>query len=190
MEYWYTLYTKPNAEYQVAAALTERNIQIYLPEIESGNPDKGREKKPFFPCYLFMKVNLNVMGLSTVQWTPGLRRVIAFAGQPVPLGDNIIELIRLKLGEIESEGEQAVHTFKPGDPVRIADGPFKDMVAIFDQETSPGERVQVLLQFLGHASKVHIDVANLDKAPDAAQVEAPKRPRRTRGGGRRIKSKE
>jgi hypothetical protein len=30
MEHWYTLYTKPNAEYQVAASLQERGLQTYL----------------------------------------------------------------------------------------------------------------------------------------------------------------
>ena len=56
MEFWYTLYTKPNAEYQVATSLQKRGIQAYLPEIEP--PKTGQEQiKPFFPCYLFIEID-------------------------------------------------------------------------------------------------------------------------------------
>ena len=146
MENWYTLHTKPNAEYQVATALQQRGLQTYLPELETVNPKRGRLKKPFFPCYLFMRVDFDCVGFSSVQWTPGLRRVVAFDHQPVPLPDEAIHLIRRRLGEIEASGGLPLHSFEPGETVRITDGPFRDMLAIFDRPTSSYERVQVLLQ--------------------------------------------
>jgi len=58
MERWYTLYTKPNAEYQVVATLQQRDVQTYLPEMEMPKASgKGRRKKPFFPCYVFSKID-------------------------------------------------------------------------------------------------------------------------------------
>ncbi len=57
------------------------------------------------------------------------------------------------------------------------------MLAIFDEPTTPARRVQVLLSILG-ASRVQVDVADLEKVD--AEVPAPKRRRRTRGRGRRI----
>lgn len=187
MEQWYTLYTKPNAEYQVAASLQKREIQTYLPEIEIAKGRRGRDRKPFFPCYLFIKANLRVVGLSRVRWTPGLRRIVAFDDWPVPLPDEVINLIRRRLSEINTAGGQPVHTFQPGDAVQITDGPLQGILAIFEGPTTPAERVRVLLTILGHANRAWVPVTDLKKAPPEAKAPVPEKPRRTRGRGRRIK---
>lgn len=182
MEQWYTLHTKANAEYQVVKLLTQRQIYSYLPEIELSNT--GR--KPFFPCYLFARVDFTVVSFSSVQWTPGLRRVVSFNDQPTPLADEVINLIRHNLGEIEATGSWPNHSFKSGDTVRITTGPFQDMLAIFAGPTTSAQRVQVLLNFLGQASRVQVDVTDLEEVNP--EVEAPplKRVRGTRGQGRKI----
>lgn len=187
MEQWYILHTKPNAEYQVVAALQKRNIQTYLPETEMPKGRrKGRRKKPFFPCYVFSKVDFEVVGLSQVQWIPGLRRIVSSDDRPVPLPDEVIDLIRRRLGEIETNGGWPIHTFKLGDAVRIINGPFQNMVAIFDGPTTPSKRVQVLLDILGHASRVQVDMQDLKRVSDRIQTPQPRRPRHTRGRGRYI----
>jgi transcription elongation factor/antiterminator RfaH len=188
MEQWYTLYTKPNAEYQVVTTLQKRGIQTYLPEIELPKDRRARDRKPFFPCYLFIKVDLRVVGLSRVRWTPGLRRIVAFDDWPVPLPDGVISLIQRKLGELNAAGGRPAHVFRPGDTVRITDGPLQSMLAIFEGPTTPAERVQVLLTFLGQARRASVPVTDLEKAPSEAEVSVPKRPRRTRGRGRRIQN--
>ncbi|MFQ5610900.1 MAG: transcription termination/antitermination protein NusG [Anaerolineae bacterium] len=189
MKQWYTLHTKPNAEYQVAATLKQRGIQTYLPELESPKARQGRRKKPFFPCYLFIRTDFEAVGLSQVQWTPGLRRIVAFDDRPTPLGDEIITLIRRKLDALNASGGQVSHPFKPGETVRITGGPLQNLLAIFDGPATATERVQVLLNILGHASRVQVDVADLEKTSSDAQAPMPKRPRRTRGRGRWVKPK-
>ena len=186
MEQWYTLYTKPNAEYQVAAALQQRGFQTYLPEIETRRKGRRRRQQPFFPCYLFVKVNLRTVGLSKVQWIPGLRRLVAFGEQPVPLPEAMIDLIRHQLGELEASGGWPAHPFKPGETVGITAGPFRNMLAIFEGPTQPGQRVQVLLAILGHLSRVQLDPADLTKVSTQAGPPLPERPRRSRGRGRPI----
>ncbi len=66
------------------------------------------------------------------------------------------------------------------------------MLAAFERPATPAERVQVLLTFLGQASRMSIPVTALEKAPPEAQAPAPKAPkrrrRRTRGRGRRNKN--
>lgn len=188
LEQWYTLYTKPNAEHRVVAALQKRGIETYLPEIESSKTHQGRVEKPFFPCYLFARFDFETTGLLLVQWTTGLRHVVALDNRPVPLADEVIDLIRSKLGEIEANGGRPAHTFKSGDTVIIADGPFRGKLAILDGPATPTRRVQVLLDILGHANRVQVDVTDLEKAPASAEVATPERPRRTRGRGRRINS--
>jgi transcriptional antiterminator RfaH len=175
MEQWYTLHTKPYAEYYVTAVLQQRGIETYLPEIESPKAPGERKKRPFFPCYLFIKVDFEAVGMSCVQWTLGLRRIVAFDDRPVPLPDEVIELIRCRLGEIQAAGGWPAHSFKPGDTVCITDGPFRDMLAIFDGPTTPARRVQVLLEILGRVSRMQIDVTDLEKVSPCAEVSVPKR---------------
>jgi transcriptional antiterminator RfaH len=123
-----------------------------------------------------------------VQWTPGLRRVVAFGDRPVPLPDEVIDLIRRKLEGLNAGGGWPVHTFQPGETVRITDGPLQGLLAIFEGPSKPSERVRVLLTFLGQAKHVNLPAADLEKAPPETGAPAPKRPRRTRGRGRRIKT--
>jgi transcriptional antiterminator RfaH len=185
---WYTLYTKPHAEYRVSAELRQQRLQIYLPEIESLNANNARGKRPFFPCYLFAKIDFESVSLSQVQWTPGLRCVVAFDNQPVPLPDEVIELIQRKLGQSPANTHRSVHNFKPGQTVRITSGPFQDMLAAFEGPTTPRQRVHVLLNILGRASRVQISAADIEKTLPSAEAAAPKRPRRSRGRRRTIKS--
>jgi len=185
MKLWYTLYTKPNAEYQVANALQRRGLEIFLPEIDT---PEGTEKQPLFPSYLFLYVDFSVMMLSKVQWTPGLVRILAFGDSPQPVETTVIELIRSKLAEMTAKGDWLEHDFQPGDTVRITDGPFEDMLAIFEGPTTASQRVQVLLKVLG-GSRMQVEVANLEKAsPESNDKPPTKLPRRTRGQGRRIKN--
>jgi len=190
MENWYTLYTKPNVEYQVAALLQKRGIQTFLPEIVSPKARQGRKRKPFFPCYLFIKIDIGTVGLSRVRWTPGLRRIVGFDGRPAPLPDGAIDLIRRKLAGINARDGRQPCPFHPGETVRITDGPLQDMLAIFEGPTTPAERVRVLLTFLGYARRVWVPASDLVKARSVAGTSAPGRPRRTRGRGRRIRTGE
>jgi transcription antitermination factor NusG len=101
-----------------------------------------------------------------------------------------MDLIQYNLDEMKAKGGPPQHTFQPGDTVRIADGPLKGMLAVFERPTTPAERVQVLLTFLGEASRAWVPVTDLEKATSEANGSVPKtpqRPRRTRGSGRRIK---
>ena len=185
MEQWYTLHTKPNAEYQVAAVLQQRQLEAYLPEIEAAGQRQRRERRPFFPCYLFVRVDFETVGLSSIQWMPGLRRLVAFGDRPAAVPDPLIDLIRRRL-EASPAGRGCGCDFQPGEPVRIVDGPFRDMTAVFDRPLGPAERVQVLLQVLGQVSRVQIEASCLEKAAAGPEPLPFKRPRRTRGSGRPI----
>ncbi len=188
MTHWYTLYTKPSAEYQVAESLRRRGVETYLPETETPKARRGRDRKPFFPCYVFIKVDFERVGLSRVQWTPGLRRIVAFDGQPAPLPDDVIDIIRRKLDGINTAGGWPAHNFQPGETVQITDGPLQGLQAIFEGPTTPAERVRVLLKFLGHDRCTWVNASELEKTPSGAEAPAHKRSRGTRGRGRRIRN--
>lgn len=184
MERWYVLHTKLNMEHQVTTVLQNRGIQSYLPEISQ--PQAKDKTCPFFPGYLFIKIDFNTVSSSFVEWVPGLRRIVAFDNQPIPLPDEVIELIQHRLSELKAAGGYPGHNFKPGDTVRIIDGPFKEMVAIFDRSAPSSRRVQILLSVLGQASRVKVNVTDLAKFSPDQEASISRPPRRTRGRGRPI----
>lgn len=188
MKNWYTLQTNPNAEYQVTTYLVRRGIDFYLPEVDAPRSRRQRKKKPFFPGYLFIKVDFEQVELSAIRWTPGLRRIVSFDDQPLAVDDEVIDYIQSCLDR--QKQQPAEHDFKPGDVVKIKDGPFAGLEAVFDSDITPAKRVQILLQILGHANRVTINVDDLEKLDSPAKSEpTSKRPRRSRGRGRPIKPK-
>lgn len=190
MNAWYTLYTKANAEYLVAALLQQQNLELYLPEVQTPAVSSAQkpQRKPFFPCYLFVNVDLSTVGPSSLQWIPGARRLVAFDEQPVPVPDSVIQLIRFNLEHVNASGGMPAHAFKSGEMVRVTGGPFEGMLAVFEGPSTPSERVHVLLTVLGRASRTQIAVTDLKKASlsNVPSQPLPKRPRRTRGKGRFI----
>ncbi len=183
MKQWYTLYTKANAEYKVASYLREHGIEVYLPEIRA-SVQKSTPKQPFFPCYLFAQLDLTDDDPSLWRWTPGLRRLVSYGDWPIPLPSELINVMKHKLAQNNAAAGVA-HSFQVGDMVRITEGPFKGMLAIFDGPMTPSKRVRVLLMTLGQYLRLRLDPVNLEVAPPDSTAK-PKRRRRTRGHGRRI----
>jgi len=194
MKHWYTIYTKPNAEYKVASFLQNHGIEIFLPEVRiiNSSVSKPSPKEIFFPCYIFVNICLETEGLSSLQWLPGVRNIVSFDSEPVMIPEYIINEIRQKLKLIDESGNRdSRESFKSGTSVRIISGPFRDMVGQFDRSTSSEDRVQILLEILGRLNRVQIDVSELEVASVNKNINIleSKRPRRTRGRGRFIKVK-
>jgi transcriptional antiterminator RfaH len=178
---WYAVYTKPNAEYRVARLLQLKGLEVFLPEIPSWKPRRGHRTEPLFPSYVFVRADWSAVPLTTVEWTPGVRRLVAFDGRPAVVPESAIALIRRRL----AEGAWARAPFRPGERVRIVEGPLQGLEAVFEGPMEPAARVRVLLEFLGRVHRAVVPVAAL--APAAPPAPRPRPPRRTRGRKRWIR---
>lgn len=189
MRHWYAVHTKPRTEKRVAMALQQRGVETFLPETTVFTANQKRRKAPFFPNYLFMRTDLATDNPALWQWTPGLRHIVTYGSRPAPIPDEVIMLIGVKLHELDYEGSELRHPFEPGDIVRIKNGPFRDMMAIFDGPSTPSKRVHVLMGSLNNSVRVRIIASDLEEAQGATNLPRYKRPRRTRGHGRHIRQK-
>jgi transcriptional antiterminator RfaH len=157
---WYALYTKPHKEYLVQSLLRNQGVEVYLPEIAVAVRRRDRrEKKPFFPHYLFARLDLEGRQVAKAQWTPGLRRIVSAGGRPVVVPDEAVAHIRQRLAKmVETEPKGP---FKRGDVIRVLRGPLEGLDVVFDRTLSPDGRVRVFLELVSRLVAAELDVADL-----------------------------
>jgi transcriptional antiterminator RfaH len=156
MEAWHVLHAKPHKERQVADYLRAKKLAVYLPfvPVNPVNP-RAAHLRPFFPGYLFVKVDLAVYGLSALQWTPGLNRLLQFDDQPASVPDHFIAELKRRVERIQAAGGLKLSALKPGARVRITDGPFAGYEALFDARLADNDRVRVLLEMIQQTQRGH-----------------------------------
>jgi transcriptional antiterminator RfaH len=137
--------------------------------------------RALFPGYLFVRVDLEVVGRSLLLWTPGLRGIVSFGGVPARMPDEAIALVRRQVARLEAAGGFARARFRAGERVRVKEGPLAGLEAVFEGP-GPAERARILIRFLGQANRAVVAEEALESL---AERQHP--PRRTRGHGRRIK---
>lgn len=147
VKHWYALHTKPRKELLVARLLDEQRVEPFVPLAADARAPR-REPAPFFPGYLFARLNLQQHGLGALQWLPGVRGVVQADGEPVPVADEVIEHIRERLEDIALAGGLGAASFRNGDRVVIVGGPFAGYDGMFDAHLSGPRRVRILLRLI------------------------------------------
>lgn len=182
---WYVVHTKPRRELLAAGLLADDlGVVVYLPEVLQ--VVRGRRRsEPLFPGYVFIQADLAAAPLSRINATPGVLRLVTTGGQPQPLPAGEVEVLRERVDALNAAGGMPAHSLRPGDEVTLKAGPLQGLRAVFIGPMRPAQRVRVLLEFLGSLSETEVDVADLEPV---SGVSTERRPRRTRGEGRRIKA--
>jgi transcriptional antiterminator RfaH len=160
MKHWYALYTKPHKEHHVSSFLESRGFETYLPIIQVRKNGK-KKTVPFFSCYLFVHMD-PAHALPGVRWTPGLRRIVSFGGEPVAVPEDAISLLQRRVAEM-GELDYLGCRFESGEQVVIKSGPLKYFEAVFDRALSNRDRAMVLVDLLGRLTRCEVDVSCLEK---------------------------
>jgi transcription antitermination factor NusG len=133
----------------VQTHLLNQEIDAFLPLLntfQSSNGNMIRRIKPFFPNYLFARLDLKRQ-YHKVKWTRGVSRILGTGIGPIPISEKVIESIKERAGAdniVKLEEE-----WKEGDVVQITSGPLKDLVGVFHRKMSDSGRVKILLSLIG-----------------------------------------
>lgn len=162
---WYALRSKPRKEDVVWKQVQDRGFEAFYPRLRVNpvNP-RSRKIKPYFPGYLFVRADIESVGLSTFQWLPHATGLVSFGGEPALVPDHLIHAIQKRVAEIAAAGGEVFDGLHHGDVVQINYGPFNGYEAIFDTRLPGTERVRVLLRFLTDRHvPVELDAAHIQQ---------------------------
>ncbi len=157
--HWYALRSKPRKEETLWRQVCARGFQVFFPRLRvfPVNP-RAKKVKPYFPGYMFVHVDLDDVGLSTFQWMPYAVGLVCFDNEPAIVPENLIHALRKRLEEIAAAGGEIFEGLRPGDPVKIRNGPFAGYEAIFDARLPGSERVRVLIQMLSDQRRIPVEL--------------------------------
>lgn len=146
---WYVVHTKPSNEHRVETNLSNQEIEVFLPLLETFQYTNGKmvpKIKPLFPNYLFAKLDIDVHYYK-VKWTRGVGKILGIGSEPIPISEKVIQTIKSRMGE--NNLVKLDDGLEKGNLVQFTSGPFKDLMGVFDKRVSDGRRVRVLLSLIG-----------------------------------------
>lgn len=146
---WYVLQSKPNNENFLAGQLEYHSIEYFFPQLKVPpvNP-RCRKIRPYFPGYLFVKMDLAKNDSLVLDRIPGAIGWVYLGGEVAYVPENLIHEIREHVNDINALGGKEFNGIKKGDAVKVHSGPFQGYEAIFDARISGSERVRVFLLML------------------------------------------
>lgn len=165
MEHWYALHTKPRKERMVRDVLVSRGLEVLLPVLP---PEKRAVRRraaepPFFPRYLFARVDLDVIPLSSLNWMQGMTGVVCFGGEPTVVAEEVIRWLRARMAQVAGDDYHGGLPLARDARLRVVSGPLKGMGAIFDRRLPGEERARVLVQLLGQLRSCEIPLSWLEQ---------------------------
>ncbi|MDA8079303.1 MAG: hypothetical protein M0Z79_10250 [Nitrospiraceae bacterium] len=161
MKQWYAVYTKPKSEDSTVRLLNNAGVETLAPKILRRKYRRSRYEEvaeQLFPCYIFAFFD-NEEDCRTVKYARGVRYVVG-RENPLPVHAEIIAAIRDRLeGDIVKAPAQQ---FRPGEPVCVDEGPFKDFYGVFVRDIPARRRVLILIEALH--SRIEIEQRSVRKA--------------------------
>ena len=120
---WFVLQSKPNKEELLWGQLLFRQIETFYPRVryKAVNP-RTRKTRPFFPGYLFVRVDPGLVNILSLNWIPGAQRLVSFGGEPAFIPDGLLQAIRRHVEEINGSSGGLYAGLKQGETPQIETG--------------------------------------------------------------------
>jgi transcriptional antiterminator NusG len=169
---WYVIHSysgyenkvKTNLEQRIESmGMQDKIFQVVVPteeEIEIRDGQRRTTEKKIFPGYILVEMLMTDDSWYAVRNTPGVTGFVGMGKKPTPLRPEEVQKI---VKRMEEEAPKIKVTFRPGQRVRIIDGPFTDFVGSVDDIDMDKSKVRVLVAFFGRDTPVELDFLQVEK---------------------------
>ncbi len=170
---WYVIHCYSGYEQKVKHNLEQRIesmgmqdyiYQVVVPTVEEIEIKDGKRRtveRCLYPGYVMVQMHLTDDSWYVVRNTPGVTGFVGMGNRPVPLRKEHVQSI---LRKMEAAAPQIRATFKPGQKVRIIEGPFADFIGVVEGIDEERAKVRVLVSFFGRETPVELDFLQVEKA--------------------------
>lgn len=170
---WYVVHCYSGQENKVRHAIEQRIetmgmqdkiFDVVVPteeEIEVREGKRRTVERRVFPGYILVQMKMDEDSWYVVRNTPGVTGFVGMGNEPTPLRPEEVNQI---MHRMEAEAPKIKVTFRPGQKVRIVDGPFNDFIGTVGDIDMEKAKVRVLVSFFGRETPVELDFLQVEKA--------------------------
>ena len=169
---WYVIHcysgyenkVRHNLEQRIESmGMKEKIFDVVIPtqeEIEVRDGKRRSIERHVFPGYVLVNMIMTEESWYVVRNTPGVTGFVGMGNDPIPLRPEEVSQI---LRRMEAEAPTIKVTYKPGETVRIIDGPFNDFHGTVDEIDMERSKVRVMVNFFGRSTPVELDFLQVEK---------------------------
>ena len=170
---WYVIHSYSGYENKVQKNLLHRIesmgmqdeiFDVVVPteeEIEIKDGHRRTVRRRVFPGYVLVHLILTDDSWYVVRNTPGVTGFVGSGNKPTPLLREEVDKIFKRM---EVEAPKIKVSFRPGQTVRIIDGPFADFMGSVDDVDQNRGTVRVLVSFFGRETPVELDFLQVSES--------------------------
>lgn len=172
-KHWYVVHCYSGQEEKVCHSILQRIetmgmqdriFDVVVPTEEEIEVKEGKRRtveRRVFPGYILVQMIMDEDSWYVVRNTPGVTGFVGMGNDPTPLRPEEVSQIMRRM---EAETPKFKVTYKPGQKVRIIDGPFNEFVGLVDDIDMERAKVRVMVSFFGRDTPVELDFLQVEKA--------------------------
>jgi transcriptional antiterminator NusG len=163
---WFVVSTRSGHEKKVAENVKQRInangmedviTDVLVPTQQRVVAKEGKKKtveERIFPGYILVKMELNDETWHLIRNTEGVTGFVGQTKEPEPISQAEVDAI-MAFTEVKQASYKAA--FKVGDPVKVVDGPFKDLIGEIREINEAKGQLTVLLSMFGREVPTQLD---------------------------------
>jgi len=170
--HWYVVHCYSGYENKVRHAIEQRIetmgmqdriFDVVVPteeQIEIKDGKRRNVERRVFPGYILVEMVMDEDSWYVVRNTPGVTGFVGMGNRPTPLREEEVAQIMKRM---EAEAPVVKVTYRPGQKVRIIDGPFNEIVGVVSDIDMERAKVRVMVSFFGRETPVELDFLQVEK---------------------------
>jgi transcriptional antiterminator NusG len=169
---WYAVHCYSGYENKVKKGLEQRIrsmgmqdhiFRVVVPTEDEIDVREGQRKviqRRVFPGYILVEMIMTEESWYVVRNTPGVTGFVSSGDKPAPLREEEVNKI---LKRMETDQPKVRVTYRPGQAVRIVDGPFTDFRGTVEEVNMEKGKVRVLVSMFGRETPLELDLLQVEK---------------------------